>query len=141
MSKEAARQAKSTAPKEDQKTPDTPPATTGKNQRTTSPPDDAIKMAGNQQKPTNNLIQDQEQQQAATTIKLKQATKSRLEILKGLLNQPDYDGVVTRLIDILPAKISTEQEIHLIMPISKYRWLMAHQDTCDCRNCLNDSRV
>jgi hypothetical protein len=76
-----------------------------------------------------------------TTIKLKGLTKSRLDALKGIMKIDDYDGVVNRLIDNLPAKLSTETEVHLVMTKSKYTWLMAKQDTCDCRTCLNDSRV
>jgi hypothetical protein len=78
---------------------------------------------------------------APTTIKLKAATKARLETLKGIMKIDDFDAVVTRLIDNLPAKLSTETEVHLVMTKSKYTWLMAKQDTCDCRTCLNDSRV
>jgi hypothetical protein len=78
---------------------------------------------------------------ASTTIKLKGPTKTRLDTLKEVMKVGDYDAVVNRLIDNLPAKLSTEQEIHLVMSKSKYTWLMAKQDTCDCRTCLNDSRV
>jgi hypothetical protein len=78
---------------------------------------------------------------APTTIKLKGPTKTRLDTLKEVMKAGDYDAVVNRLIDSLPAKLSTEQEVHLVMSKSKYTWLMAKQDTCDCRTCLNDSRV
>ncbi|MFA5415479.1 MAG: hypothetical protein WC295_08295 [Methanoregula sp.] len=83
----------------------------------------------------------QPDQNPATTIKLKATTKSRLELLKGIMKIDDFDAVVCRLIDNLPAKLSTETEVHLVMTKSKYTWLMAKQDTCDCRTCLNDSRV
>lgn len=76
-----------------------------------------------------------------TTMKIKPDTKGRLEELKTVMKLPDLDAVVGRLIDTLPKRLSTEQEIHLVMPVSKYRWLMAHQDTCDCRNCLNEAKV
>jgi hypothetical protein len=78
---------------------------------------------------------------APTTIKLKGPTKTRLDTLKEVMKVGDYDAVVNRLIDNLPAKLSTETEVHLVMTKSKYTWLMAKQDTCDCRTCLNDSRV
>jgi len=84
---------------------------------------------------------DQPEPVSPTTIKLKGLTKSRLDALKGIMKIDDYDGVVNRLIDNLPAKLSTETEVHLVMTKSKYTWLMAKQDTCDCRTCLNDSRV
>ena len=76
-----------------------------------------------------------------TTMKVKPDTKAQLEELKSVFKLPDLDAVVGRLIDTLPKRLSTETEVHLIMPASKYRWLMAHQDTCDCRTCLNDAKV
>lgn len=76
-----------------------------------------------------------------TTMKVKPDTKARLEELKGIFKVPDLDAVVGRLIDTLPKRLSTETEVHLVMSKSKYTWLMAKQDTCDCRTCLNDSRV
>lgn len=76
-----------------------------------------------------------------TTMKVKPDTKARLEELKGVFKLPDLDAVVGRLIDTLPKRLSTETEVHLVMTKSKYTWLMAKQDTCDCRTCLNDSRV
>lgn len=76
-----------------------------------------------------------------TTIRIKAATKSRLDLLKEIMKTEDFDALVNRLIDNLPSRLSTEAEVHLVMPASKYRWLLAKQDTCDCRNCLNDSRV
>jgi hypothetical protein len=80
-------------------------------------------------------------EQAPTTIKLKPETKGRLEILKGMLGQPDYDSTVSRLIDMIPQKLSTEQEVHLVMTQSKFMWLRAHQDNCDCRRFLDEAKV
>jgi hypothetical protein len=91
--------------------------------------------------PPASVPADQPEPVSPTTIKLKGLTKSRLDALKGIMKIDDYDGVVNRLIDNLPAKLSTETEVHLVMTKSKYTWLMAKQDTCDCRTCLNDSRV
>jgi hypothetical protein len=79
--------------------------------------------------------------QAATTMKIKPDTKARLEDLKGVMKLTDLDAVVGRLIDTLPKRLSTEDQVHLVLPVSKYRWLMAHQDTCDCRTCLNEAKV
>ena len=84
---------------------------------------------------------DVQEQRTTTTIQISMENKGRLEILKGMLDIGDFDGVVTRLIDALPQKLSTEQEIHLVMPVSKFRWLLAHQDSCDCRAALNDAKV
>ncbi|MFA5379856.1 MAG: hypothetical protein WC455_29120, partial [Dehalococcoidia bacterium] len=50
---------------------------------------------------------DQPEPVSPTTIKLKGLTKSRLDALKGIMKIDDYDGVVNRLIDNLPAKLST----------------------------------
>ena len=75
---------------------------------------------------------------ATTTVQVRVETKGRLESLKEMFRQPDYDSTITRLIDNIPEKLSTEQEVHLIMPASKYRWLLAKQDTCDCRACLKE---
>ena len=85
----------------------------------------------------------EQDKQAPMTMKIKPDTKSRLEELKDIFKASDLDAVVNRLIEVLPQKMSTEQEIHLIMPVSKYRWLISkcYQHDCDCRNCLNDSRV
>lgn len=83
----------------------------------------------------------EQDRQAPMTMKIKPDTKTRLEDLKDVFKVPDLDAVVGRLIDTLPKRLSTEEEIHLVLPVSKYRWLMAHQDTCDCRNCLNDAKV
>lgn len=81
------------------------------------------------------------ERQIPTTMKIKPETKGRLENLKEVFKLSDLDAVVNQLIDTLPKRLSTEQEVHLVMPASKYRWLMAHQDTCDCRACLNDAKV
>ena len=82
-----------------------------------------------------------EQQRTTTTIQVSTENKGRLEILKGMLNQPDYNSTISRIIDIIPQTLSTEQEIHLVMPVSRFRWLLAHQDSCDCRDALNDAKV
>lgn len=76
-----------------------------------------------------------------TTIKVKPETKAKLDILKGMLNQPDYNSVLARIIELVPQQLSNEKVVHLKMPISRYRWLMAKQDSCDCRNALNDAKV
>lgn len=83
----------------------------------------------------------EQDRQAPTTMKIKPDTKSRLEDLKEIFNLTDLDSVVNRLIEVLPKKLSTETEVHLVMTKSKYTWLMAKQDTCDCRTCLNESKV
>ena len=76
------------------------------------------------------------QERATSTIQVSIETKGRLDVLKDILNQPDYNSTVSRIIDIIPEKLSTEEEIHLIMPVGKYRWLLSHQDHCDCRQFL-----
>lgn len=78
-------------------------------------------------------------EKTTTTIQVKVETKGKLEMLKGMLSQPDYDGTISRLIDTIPAKLSTEETIVLEMPKSKYRWLLSHQDSCDCRTFLRDA--
>jgi len=83
----------------------------------------------------------EQDKQTATTMKIKLDTKTRLEELKEVFKAPDLDAVVGRLIETLPKRLSTEEQVHLVMPATKYRWLMAHQDTCDCRVCLNDAKV
>lgn len=88
------------------------------------------------QEPVQQAEQDQ---RATTTVQVKTETKGKLEILKGMLNQPDYDSTIARLIDTIPEKLSSEEEIHLIMPVGKYRWLLSHQDQCDCRKFLADA--
>ena len=82
-----------------------------------------------------------EEPRTTTTIQVNTENKGRLEILKGMLNQPDYNSTLSRIIDIIPQTLSTEQEIHLVMPVSRFRWLLAHQDSCDCRQALNDAKV
>ena len=82
-----------------------------------------------------------EEPRTTTTIQVSTENKGRLEILKGMLNQPDYNSTLSRIIDIIPQTLSTEQEIHLVMPVSRFRWLLAHQDSCDCRQALNDAKV
>ena len=77
---------------------------------------------------------------APTTIKVKPETKGKLDTLKEMF-KTDYDGTVARLIETMPKHLSNDEEVHLVMPVSKYRWLMAHQDSCDCRTCLNDAKV
>lgn len=101
----------------------------------------AAKRPQTQPMPTPAPVAPAEDQQAATTMKVKPETKSRLEVLKDVMKADSLDGVVCRLIDSLPAKLSTEQEVVLKMPVSKYRWLLAHQDSCDCRACLNEARA
>jgi hypothetical protein len=81
------------------------------------------------------------QEGAPTTIKLKVETKGRLEILKGMLGLDDYDATVSKLIDTIPQKLSTEQEVHLVMTQSKFIWLRGHQDNCDCRQFLDEAKV
>lgn len=111
---------------EQQKTPaEQPPAVTDPGIQRTTP----IEQAAEQDR------------QAPTTMKIKPDTKARLDILKGVMKIDDYDAVVCRLIDNLPTRLSTEEEVHLVLPVSKYRWLMAHQDSCDCRTCLNNAKV
>lgn len=82
-----------------------------------------------------------EEPRTTTTIQVSTENKGRLEILKGMLNMPDYNSTISRIIAIIPQKLSTEEEIHLVMPVSRFRWLIAHQDSCDCRNALNDAKV
>ena len=82
-----------------------------------------------------------EEPRTTTTIQVSTKNKDRLEILKGMLNQPDYNSTLSRIIAIIPEKLSTEQEVHLVMPVSRFRWLIAHQDSCDCRAALNDAKV
>jgi hypothetical protein len=80
-------------------------------------------------------------QRETTTIQIRNETKAKLEMLKGMLNQPDYNSTLTRIIDLVPQQLSNDEIVHLQMPASKYRWLMAHQNTCDCRKYLNDAKV
>lgn len=83
----------------------------------------------------------EQDKQVPMTMKIKPDTKSRLEELKDIFKVSDLDAVVNRLIEVLPQKMSTETEVHLVMTKSKYTWLLAKQDTCDCRTCLNDAKV
>jgi|WetSurMetagenome_2_1015567.scaffolds.fasta_scaffold578240_2 hypothetical protein len=76
-----------------------------------------------------------------TTVQVSTVTRARLDTLQTVMNVPDINAVITRLIDVVPKKLSTEDEIHLVLPASRYRWLLVHQDKDDCRNCLNDARV
>jgi hypothetical protein len=106
-------------------------------------------------KPQNGKVQKAEQpapestqmrtepdgQRETTTIQIRNETKAKLEMLKGMLNQPDYNSTLARIIDLVPQQLSSDEVIHLKMPASKYRWLMAHQNTCDCRQYLNDAKV
>lgn len=85
---------------------------------------------------------DEQDKQTPTTMKIKPDTKSRLEGFKEIFNLTDLDAVVNRLIDIVPKKLmSTEETVHLVMTRSKYRWLVAKQNSCDCRTCLDESKV
>jgi hypothetical protein len=76
-----------------------------------------------------------------TTVQVSTANRARLDTLQKVMNVPDLNMVVTRLIDGVGKKLSTEEEVHLVLPASRYRWLLVHQDKDDCRNCLNDARV
>jgi hypothetical protein len=80
-----------------------------------------------------------EPERTTSTVQVRIETKGRMEILKGMLNLQDFDAVITRLIDNLPEKLSTEEEKHLVMTSSKYRWLMEQQHSCDCRNFLQEA--
>jgi len=82
-----------------------------------------------------------EEPRTTTTIQVSTENKGRLEILKGMLNQPDYNSTISRIIDIIPQKLSTEQEVHLVMTQSKFIWLRGHQDNCDCRRFLDEAKV
>ena len=74
-----------------------------------------------------------------TTVQVRIETKGRLESLKEVMRVDDFDGVIQRLINTIPERLSTEEEKHLVMTASKYRWLMAKQDSCDCRQALADA--
>jgi hypothetical protein len=76
-----------------------------------------------------------------TTVQVSTANRARLDTLQKVMNVPDLNSVITRLIDVVPKKLSTEEEVHLVLTASRYRWLLVHQDKDDCRNCLNDARA
>ena len=74
------------------------------------------------------------EEQAATTIKIRPETKARLDILKGMLNLPDYNSTISKIIEIIPEKLSTDNEIVLKMTRQKYNWFMKRfQRDCDLR--------
>lgn len=79
---------------------------------------------------------------ATTTVQVRVETKGRLESLKEMFRASDYDSTITRLIDNIPAKLSTEEIVILEMTRSKHRWLISkisHSDQCDCRRLLVES--
>jgi hypothetical protein len=90
----------------------------------------AQKQQVKQQEPT---------EKTTTTIQVKVETKGKLEILKGMLNQPDYDSTITRIIETIPEKLSDGDQIHLTMTKSKFDWLMAFQNNPDCSRHLKAS--
>lgn len=97
-----------------------------------------------QQEKATELVQKVEpviviEEQTATTIKIKPETKAKLDEIKEMLKVPDYNTAVARLIEFIPERLSTEQTITLVIPASKYRWLLSHQDSCDTRRLLADS--
>jgi len=111
-------------------------------QKTTETVPPIVAKPGGTEPGTRPMIQaPAEEPRTTTTIQVSTENKGRLEILKGMLNMPDYNSTIGRIIDIIPQKLSTEQEVHLIMPVSRFRWLLAHQDSCDCRTALNDAKV
>jgi hypothetical protein len=75
-----------------------------------------------------------------TTIKIARATKDRLTGLKEQLNIADYESVVAHLIETHQPK-SDDATVCLEMNSSKYRWLLAQQNKCDCRKLLERSKT
>jgi hypothetical protein len=87
-------------------------------------------QAKQQQEPT---------EKTTTTIQVKVETRGKLDTLQKMLNQPDVDSTVTRLIEFIPEKLSDGDQIHLTMTKSKFDWLMAFQNNPDCSRHLKAS--
>jgi light-regulated signal transduction histidine kinase (bacteriophytochrome) len=75
-----------------------------------------------------------------TTIRVSSENRARLDILQKAMNATDLNNVITRLINAADEQNHPAGEVHLVMPETRFRWLLVHQDKDDCRNALNDAR-
>jgi hypothetical protein len=76
---------------------------------------------------------------AATTIKVKPDTKDRLKSLKEMFGCEDYDATVSRLIDFIPEKLSTDEQVTIVMTMQKFNWVKSRQSCSDVTNFLIQS--
>lgn len=77
--------------------------------------------------------------QEKTTVQVRGDTRKKLDDLKNDLDQPDVNGVISVLIDSYPGKVSTDDEVTLVMPRRRLDWLMAWQRNSDCSELLKTS--
>lgn len=76
---------------------------------------------------------------APTTIKVYPDVKAKLDELGAMLKTPDYNTTVSRLIEFIPDRLSTNEEVHLIIPAHKFAWLKAKQCCSDATALLTRS--
>ena len=94
-----------------------------------------------QQTTTADPIQETVTTAKKTTIALSAETKAMLTSIRDEMGLPDYDSAIRHTLNQNPTKRSTDANIYLMMPASRFRWLRAGQSNIDHSNCLRDSVI